>query len=62
MKKEEGKKYTGHKIKKVLPSSIAMEVGIEAGDWILTVNGKEIQDNLTFGTAVWGSLSEKIYS
>lgn len=44
MKKEEGKKYTGHKIKKVLPSSIAMEVGIEAGDWILTVNGKEIQD------------------
>jgi len=44
VKKEEGKKYTGHKIKKVLPSSIAMEVGIEAGDWILTVNGKEIQD------------------
>ena len=38
MKKKE------HKIDSVEPGSIADEMGIEAGDVLLTVNGKPIQD------------------
>ena len=38
MKKKE------HKIDSVEPGSIADEMGIEAGDVLLTVNGKPIQE------------------
>lgn len=33
-----------HKVKKVSPGSIAQEMGIEPGDVLLSINGKEIED------------------
>lgn len=33
-----------HKVKKVVPGSIAQEMGIEPGDVLLSINGKEIED------------------
>lgn len=37
-------KIQEHRIKKVLPGSIAEEMGIEPGDSLLTINNKEIED------------------
>lgn len=38
------KKFKEHEIKKVLPNSIAEELGIQEGDILISVNGKEIED------------------
>lgn len=38
------KNYKEHKIKEVLPGSIAEELGIEAGDLLIAINGQEIED------------------
>jgi len=38
------KKRQQHKISKVLKHSIAEEIGIEAGDLLLSINGEEIED------------------
>lgn len=35
---------SGHKIREVIPGSIAWELGIEAGDVLLSVNGKTMED------------------
>ncbi len=37
-------KQEGHEITEVLPDSIAMELGIEAGDRLLAVNKEKIED------------------
>lgn len=37
-------KMNGHRIKKVLPGSIAEELGIEAGDRLLSIDGTRIED------------------
>ena len=37
-----------HRIKKVLKDSIAEEVGIEAGDYLLQINGNKIEDALDY--------------
>ena len=34
----------GHEIKTILPGSIAEELGIESGDFLVRINGKEIED------------------
>ena len=34
----------GHIIQKVLPDSIAEEMGLESGDAVLAINGQEIDD------------------
>lgn len=38
------KRRKGHLIKEVLPDSIAEELEVEAGDYLLAVNGEEIED------------------
>lgn len=38
--------YKGHEIKHVEPESIAEELGVEAGDYLLEINGKQIEDAL----------------
>ena len=38
------KKHTEHVISLVYPDSIAREMGIEAGDVLLEVNGKQVRD------------------
>lgn len=35
---------SGHKIREVQPGSIAWELGIEAGDFLISVNGKTMED------------------
>ncbi len=42
------KKYEGHKISKVLEDSIAEELGIEAGDVLLEINGEQLEDIFDF--------------
>lgn len=37
-------KNTGHLIKSIEPSSIAMEMGIEKGDALLEINGEKVED------------------
>ena len=37
-----------HKILGVEPDSIAMELGITAGDWLISINGKEVLDALDY--------------
>ncbi len=37
-------KNTAHKIEKIEPCSIAEELGIEAGDVLLQINGKDVED------------------
>ena len=36
------------KIEKIIPDSIAAEVGMKPGDYIIKINGKEINDQLDF--------------
>lgn len=44
--RKDGKKYMNHthKIKEVKVDSIAMELGIEPGDKLLSINEKEVED------------------
>lgn len=37
-------KYRGHRIRSVDPDSIADQMGLEAGDRLLTIDGRELQD------------------
>ena len=41
-------KYSGHRIKEVLPGSIAQELEIEPGDRLLAINDHEIEDIFDF--------------
>ena len=38
------KREKGHQIEKVLPSSIAAELGIEPGDRLISIGGRKIED------------------
>ncbi len=42
--KERKMKNTAHKIEKIEPHSIAEELGIEAGDVLLQINGQDVED------------------
>lgn len=42
------KKQKGHLIKSILPDSIAMELEIEPGDMLISINNTEIEDVLDY--------------
>lgn len=42
-----------HKIKEVLPGSIAEELELEAGDVLLSINGHRADDSKSSGVANW---------
>ncbi|MFQ9934600.1 MAG: PDZ domain-containing protein, partial [Lachnospiraceae bacterium] len=46
------KKEKGHLIKSVQPGSIGEEMGIEAGDVLLEINGEELEDVFDYHYAI----------
>ncbi len=45
-------KKKGHRMKNILPESIASELGLESGDVLLAINGQEITDVFDYQYAV----------
>ena len=41
---EKKRAYKGHMIKKIEEGSIAQELGLVPGDWLLAINGQQIRD------------------